>query len=753
MKKILLKKFSNFDPGITKCFRCLILGSVLLMFVFGFSLTPVYASGIDWEASIMMVEFDPENSEVPPFNCFGYTPNRLTPAGDLTACDGYSGTYNNCGWEYLSVLGYDDENTEPEITNCFQQAGDYQVSTYLVDYAENVRGPDTSVFTIRAGSPDPDTSSLVGEASCSNLTLIANGVDSCNVTLDVRDQFGNPVTQLDGENYEITSDADFVVDANTGDYDFLTGTRVNDQVIPPSSTTGINLTLSAASEAVINTFTVSAWAPSIRQVGAYLGVNELFNFPFRLELPAIDENGKVDPVDTVVFEYERYTIPLGFQPWSSTSFEVLSSPPEFLLDVEGQLKVIRNLLLPTSGGPNNQVEVFIETIMPTGLYFEGLPINPIPFVTSVQERILNITLRLSDPDTMVSGNVSFAGDVRYQINDGGTRDIRYPSGALGAGFGEDCAEADGCDGTMVRLGSVGASIEGKVTGENDKGVVQDYNSVRLGDIDSIADIREEVFANAFQITRAILPQPQAGNAALIFNNSWFSSSNVALVENADVRLGTTGSTLNLPAGANTLVIRNGNLIIEGNYAYADILDSFGFLLINDEIDEAPETGNVFVKDDVKHMVGTFFAEGSIFTIPNSIIVSNDGDVDTSDVTNGHSPQNETQLLFEGTLLTHNTLGGAILLDLDINYFTPWRNTIGTSDPERIEAEKYDLNFLRSYQPLYDAAEPPNQTNTEACYQPTPGVCDSNINAVIVRYDGRAVDVPPPGFNGTSFLGR
>lgn len=720
-----------------------------------------FASGIDWENSIMMVEFDPENTEVPAFSCFGYSTDRLTTSGSggtlLTACDSYSGTYTHCVWEYLSELGYDDENTEPEITNCFQQAGDYQVSSYLFDYAENLSGPDTSVFTIKAGSPDDTQSVITADAACSDLTLIANGVDSCNVELDVRDEFGNPVTQLDGQTVELTSDANFVVDANSGDYDFLTGTRIDGQVIPPSSSTGISLPLSSGADDVTNTFAVSAWAPSIRQVGVYLGKNEAFNFPFQFEMPTVDENGNLDLGNTVTFEYGQYTIPLGFQPWATTTFEVLSSPPEFLLDVEGQLKVIRNLLLPTSGGPNNQVEVFIETILPPDLYFEGLPINPIPFVTSVQERILNITLRLSDPTGVVTGDASFAGDTRYQINDGGTRDIRYPSGALGAGFGADCAIADDCDGTTIYLGSIGASIEGKIIGDKDKGVVQDYNAVRLGDIESVEDIREEVFTQAFQVTRGIEPQTQTGTQALTFATSWFASTDVALVEDADVKLGSSGSTLTLPTGANTLVIRNGNLIIEGDYEYGDSLDSFGIIMINDEVEETPATGNIFVKDDVIEMAGTIFAEGSLFTIPNALIITNDGDASVSDVSNGHVAANETQLLFTGTLLTHNTLGGGILVDLDTNYFTPWGDTVGTSDPERIEAEKYDLNFMRSYQPLYDTATPPNQTNTTDCYQPdpvgAPGVCDSNINAMIIRYDGRAVEIPPPGFDGASFFGR
>lgn len=700
----------------------------------------------------MMVEFDSENTEVPVFSCFGYSPERLTAAGTLTACSGYSGTYSTCAWEYLSELGYDEENTEPEIDNCFQQAGDYQVSTYLIDYADNVQGPDTSVFTVKAGPPDADASSITGEASCSDLSLTANGIDTCSVVLDVRDEFGNPVTQLLGQTYGITSDANFVVDANSGDYDFLTGTRIDNQVIPPSSLPGINLTFSSGTEDVTGTYSVSAWAPSIRQVGPYLGTNEAFNFPFRLELPSIDESGHLDVSDSVVFEYARYAVPLGFAPWATTTFEVLSSPPEFLLDVEGQLKVIRNLMLPTSGGPNNQVEVFIETIMPTGLFFEGLPVNPIPFLTSVQERIMNITLRVSDLGAVVTGHTSFAGDVQYQINDSGTKDIRYPSGALGAGFGAECALADDCDGTTIALGSVGASIEGKVIGDNDKGVIQDYNSVRLGNIESIDDIREEVFTNAFSITRALEPQEQVGNTALTFSSNWFTDTDVVLVEDADVKIGTTGSVLNLPTGVKTLVIRNGNLIVEGSFTYADSLDSFGLILINDEIEEAPSTANIFIKDDVKRIAGTIFAEGSLFTVPSTLIVSNDGDVSISDVSNGHIAANETQLLFEGTLLTHNTLGGAILLNLDTNYFTPWKDTLGTSDPERVEAEKYDLNFLRSYQPLFNSLS--LQYNQSDCYQPlNDGICDSNINALIIRYDGRAVEISPPGFNGASFFGR
>ena len=112
----------------------------------------VQASGIDWQKSIMMVEFTAESAYVPTFSCFGYE-DRLTksglptdPGGELNACDGYVGPKDHCVWEYLSELGYDDENTDPDITTCFQQAGDYKASIYLKDFAGNVEGPDINSF-------------------------------------------------------------------------------------------------------------------------------------------------------------------------------------------------------------------------------------------------------------------------------------------------------------------------------------------------------------------------------------------------------------------------------------------------------------------------------------------------------------------------------------------------------------------------------------------------------------------------------
>ncbi len=710
----------------------------------------VSASGIDWENSIMMVEFSPESNYVPSFSCFGYT-DRNTATSHFSACNGYAGPESHCVWEDLATLGYDDENNDPEIDDCFQQAGNYKTSIYLIDYALNTQGPDVSEFLIKAGPPDSDISELEVDTTCTDLSVAANGINTCNITLKVKDEFGNPVTQLKNQTGTVYSDSSFASDANSGDYDFRGGTKINGITIPDSTGTPIGFSINNNDE-VTATLALSAWAPSIRKVGDYLGKNETFNYAFTFEVPGVDEDGDLDLTNPVTLQYNQFTPSIGFAPWAKTILENMVTPPAFILDTQIPFKLVRNVVAPTSGGPNNLVSIFLKTVnLPSGLYFEGVSFDPTSIDTTQQETIIYPTLKVASAGSVISGSVSFASDIAYDIIDNGVKTIRYPSGAVGVGFGQDCVDADDCDDTAIELGSVGASIEGKLVGEKDKGILQDFNTVRLGNIDSVEDIREEVFANAFIITRSAAPILQSGEQALSFNSSWFTNNDVAYVENADVKIGSSGSTTNLPAGKKTLVIRNGNLIIEGDIAYSDNLDSFGFILVNDLIAQYPDTGNIFVKNNVKRMVGTIFAEGTLATIPSTTIVVNDGDVTPDDISNGQNASNDTQLLFEGTLLTHNTLGGAYLIQFDTNYFTPWGDTTGTTPTDRALAEKYDLHFMRYYQPVYSGGV---QLNVSDCVSGSdPYGCDRNPNAFVIRYDGKAVKLAPPGFEGASFFGR
>lgn len=710
------------------------------------------ASGIDWHTSTMMVEFTPESGFVPPFDCFGATNMNDVACLDYVA---NGGTEDHCVWSYLSDLGYSDTNLEPEITNCFQQAGDYIATIELYDYAGNVIDPvDENIFSILPGPPDSVQSELNLDPVCEDLSLIANNSDTCAMTLVLKDAFGNPVTQLKGQTGQLYSEAEFADDANAGDLNFRTGTKIDGSFIPDESSTFLDFTIGSTDEVVADLL-LTSWAPSIRKQGAFLGVNETFEYDFHFVVPSVDESGALDLGNMLTLEYNQFSPSVGFYPWAKTLLSI-EPPYEFLIDVAKPLNVIRNLVLPATGGPNTLVNLYLtHHNLPSELTVTGVAFNPTSVGITAQNTTVYPVLEVVSEGASVAGTIAFSSELSYEITDGSIYEIRYPSGAIGAGIlGAD--GGDDYDDEIIDLTFIGASIEGKILGSKDKGIIQDFNAVRLGQGVAFEDIREEIFQNAFKIARGVDPldtSALSANALIDFDNSWFTNSNVAIVEGFDVRLGSESGTFNLPTGKNTLILRNANLIIDGDYDYADSLDSFGFIIVNDAIVVKPATGNIFIRNDVKKIVGTFFAEGAMATVSESLILDNTGDITTSDISNGDELNNTTQLLFEGTLLTHNTLGGAIDRSNGAPYYTPWDDSLGTDLAAKAEAIDYDLHYIRHYSPDY-SGDPIVQNNTADC---VPGGdsfgCDANNNAFVIRYDGRATKLAPPGFEEASFFGR
>ena len=715
------------------------------------------AAGIDWEASFMQVEFTAENSAVPPLSCFGFS-DRSAEAG---ACNSYAGTFDHCVWQDLDSLGYSDEENSPKITDCYQQAGDYQVTVQLIDFAGNISTPIVDNFVVQAGSPDANTSVLKTDSDCSDLSLGATGgaagiTDNvCTLTLEVKDQFGNPVTQLQGQTGTLYSEAEFPSDANSGDLNFRTGTKINGSFIPDNAGGALNFTI-GNDDLVSTTFDVTAWAPSLRIIGDVLAKNEPFAYDLKFNFPSIDDIGRLDPTNTQVFQFEQYAPQIGFAPWATALLDILTTPQQYVLDVQTPLEITRNLLLPGTGGPNNPFNVFltVHDLDPT-LKITGLNIDPVAtLISNASETIISI-LRVAGDNARTGSGISFSSRVEYDIVDGGIQKIAYPSGAIGAGL-RQAASADNVASGLVSTTLIGVSVEGKILGSNDAVVISDpssFNGVQISDGESLVDIRREVFENAVRITRSLDAKTSNANEVVDFDNSWFNDSNVAYVLDKDVVITNSGATLNLPAGQNTLVIQNGNLIIEDDLDYANNDDSFGFILINDSIEPEPATGNIFLKDDLTQIVGTFFAEGGLISIPESLIVLDTGDVTLADSDNG-DPSNSKQLIIQGTMLTHNTLGGGIFQVSSNDYITPWARTSGADEAERLRAVLYDLHFLRTYSAEFDGATPPNQTNTADCFPGSnPFGCYPNNAATVIRYDGKAVKSPPPGYEGASFFAR
>jgi len=264
---------------------------------------------------------------------------------------------------------------------------------------------------------------------------------------------------------------------------------------------------------------------------------------------------------------------------------------------------------------------------------------------------------------------------------------------------------------------------------------EDTKFVTLGGVSSV-DIREDVLRNATVLTRGLAPINALG-ANTNFNINTSFSGDVAYVKGGTVTL--VGSSFS--SGVKTLVIEDGNLFIPNDLSYASIDDSLGVIMINSD-PNSRITGNIFVKNTVQRVVGTYYADGSLLSTDVNANPQESDTINNRSLTNVDDPNAPLglQLLLEGTILSRNTLGGA-LLDPPV---TPW----GLDTQEA--AIKYDLHFVRRYVPPIDPvtfALLPDSANDQCVKQGT--VCDSNRHSFVIKSDGRAQNLTPPGFDQLS----
>ncbi len=355
--------------------------------------------------------------------------------------------------------------------------------------------------------------------------------------------------------------------------------------------------------------------------------------------------------------------------------------------------------------------------------------------------------------------VSFSSVVDYFIDEDANpttpedlRHILYPGGNLGNNVGgeplfdrTEMEGAIGADNTDISAIIVGADVEGQVLtqGENftyqETGGVDDARVLRMGNV-TAADVREEITRNAYQIIRGSVPNESG--VQRVFDVTNFEDGGVTYFKGGIVQIGDPLSDLSVSSGKHTIVIEDGNLFVAGNFTYASPHDSLGIILINTTTGVKPDTGNIFILNNVKHFVGTYYADGSLTSttkLSSHFIADEVNREDTSILGN--------QLLLEGTLLTKNTLGGGMLEPL----INPWG-----LEQERAyaEAQKYDLHFVRRYMPPKPQVDPETgesvpveDADNDKCVKLDPKTCDPNKHAFVIRPDRRVSEVPPPGFTG------
>lgn len=701
--------------------------------------TPIPASQIDWDTSTMEVDYSPELANSPTFSCFG----QNTPPASET----------------LTSLGFSDSTPSPDINNCFRQAGDYQVTINLTDTAGNTNTKNYS-FTIKASEPDNTETVVTAASGCDDSDLgnstLANNDDSCDLTLTLRDRFQNPVSQIsEVKMYDQTTP--YTDDANEDTAtSFLEGLRWNGLPLP--SNPGSTLSLTDG----IGTITLKAIAPSILQVGDNLARLIAREMTFGVTTDNIDDNGNITAPGTInlspivdlafrhLFELEPYVD-------EGVTFRLDSPDPQpFKIGITAHDG--SGINLPQTGevaNRNPNIEHSNVEMDPPSIYtFNNWSDFPDVLISTAVRAKEGLTL---DEDT----GLSLSTKVNYEVSGS---PVSYPAGGVNLADFNGAIDPVGdeigynINGILLRI--VGVDIEGGVLGDLTRMMLQTSSgnqSQQVADV-TATDIREKITENAFRLIRGASNIQDPPENDRYFRSEWFTAeNNVVVVEGS---LGISGT---LPSGKNTLIIKNGNLSIYDNVTYSNPQnDSFGVILINEEHSTYPETGNIFVHPDVRHIAGTYYADGALMannqTPPD--INTIETAINTDEVISSGVEKNMNQLLFTGTLLSKNTIGGALIGDDPNNpsYFTPWETSLSGSEGKE-KALKYDLHFVRRYTPeLYNPVDPLDPIENRYNCAPDGGTdpftnCDQNTNAFIIRIDRKVSELPPPGFEFGSTISR
>ncbi len=486
------------------------------------------------------------------------------------------------------------------------------------------------------------------------------------------------------------------------------------------------------------------------------------NIPFEIDVQNVDGHGDLiaDDFTTLIFDSNSNPVspPVQFDPWIKLFLSdkpgnaLPTNPLQFLF---GELqRVYEYATTQSTKILPNAFKTFLSGIAPAGTTFVdedldqegGLEKDFTGGGANAQEDSADTHLQATG-GAIKDIAVAFTSRVQYDVNEtDGTRTVLYPGGNLGNNVGGSTLfdlsamqGAIGADNTDISGIIVGADIEGQVLTQGDNysyqetGGVDDTRVLRMGNI-TVTDMREDITRNAYELIRS-LPANE-GSGTRDFDVTDFVDNKVTYFKGGTVRIGNGGTPESpriIDDGRHTIVIEDGNLLVAGDMRYASVDDSFGVILINNQADVKPIIGNIFVLNNVKNFVGTYFSDGSLTSTinPSNPNILDGLDREDSDILG-------TQLLLEGTLLTRNTLGGGMLEPL----ISPWG--AGT---DRTEAQKYDLHFMRRYYPEY-SVDPEtgeqSQSNEDKCVI-TNGECDLNKHSFVVRPDGRVQNVTPPGF--------
>ncbi|MDD4151924.1 MAG: hypothetical protein PHR68_04885, partial [Candidatus Gracilibacteria bacterium] len=175
------------------------------------------------------------------------------------------------------------------------------------------------------------------------------------------------------------------------------------------------------------------------------------------------------------------------------------------------------------------------------------------------------------------------------------------------------------------------------------------------------------------------------------------------------------SDINL-SGVETLIIKNGNLIIDQNNLGLN-KDKFGVIVTRDD-NSKTNLGNIYITPGVTYIKSSIYADGGI-------ISSNDSGIPYMSDTDERTNDLDKQLVIKGSILTRNTIGGAV--NAGGKYILPGGETTTNFDTAMI----YDLNYLRRFNIGWESNKSLNNNNS---------------NNVVIIYNSLIQTNPPKGFS-------
>lgn len=720
-----------------------LLGLLTFVQVSTAEVVPVPQSGINWKKSTLnILRFQPSDpSHRTSFNCFGKT-------------------YENLPLEMrLEDIGFNSPDSGPLTLNqalksqaCFQQSGWYEVLVKVFDYAGNVSDYETVLTVVPAAlslsdsTIDPVASKTSGgqntvidvakRASCTSKTLLADGQDECVLEVNLRDRFGN--------------------------------------VVKPEGVSG-TLTLNLPTENVANNLDASRNAYGAFLAGLYFPGNKksmTFELPqenkkiqvgLRAYVPSLENFETKTPLITntqvvaqpvridIKYEPEDESIPGAevtktFAPLFSPWVQLLAAPKSSIENYV-RLPLNRSVKLPLKlssvVGKPLPPKLLIDWVAPEleslWLQFDASKKEE----KSIFKDLVSVTQNPQPYDLDISlvqpegGNT----DTQFRLQplityaqkiNGEDFGVRYPASILdGSGLG-----------VLPPLHPLllKASIEGKLITESSP--TSSFNLV-LSNNDKIlfSDWRRRANRNFISLIRGQAPRSES-----VFNiNEDFGEEAVAYFKGGTLTLtgeGTEDEPLVYGGGVKTIIVEDGNVLINRDLLYKSTDDSLGIIVINSRPGDL-QRGHLFVNKSVGKIAGSYFLDGAIISTEKISHPSSNDIIEGRETTPNQDRQAPlgTQLILEGTLVARNTLGGSDL--------SPAEGPNGQK-VQRELALIYDLNYLRRYEPLYNLnGERVLDKENDFCYKIDEKECYPNPAPFVIRYDGRVQAFPPPGFEDGS----